>query len=193
MIDDDFYEAVSAEEGPAIAAKVPIAMASIVRSPHPREKRIIFKNIDRDGLDGRHRLLPKGWWLRRSERGRIGMTPDANRQRGQDFWLARPRRRRFSLRSEVGIHHDPARTKPVYLICNADESEPGTFKDRYIIHQDPHQLLEGMIISCYAVNARLAYIYIRGEFPLGAKILERAIAEAEGAAIPREEHSGQRV
>ena len=72
----------------------------------------------------------------------------------------------------------PGGTKPVYLICNADESEPGTFKDRYIIHQDPHQLLEGMIISCYAVNARLAYIYIRGEFPEGAKILERALAEA---------------
>ena len=68
--------------------------------------------------------------------------------------------------------------KPVYLICNADESEPGTFKDRYIIHQDPHQLIEGMLISCYAVNAKLAYIYVRGEFPQGAIILERALAEA---------------
>ena len=68
--------------------------------------------------------------------------------------------------------------KPIYLICNADESEPGTFKDRYIIHQDPHQLIEGMIISCYAVNAKLAYIYIRGEFPQGAVILERALAQA---------------
>lgn len=68
--------------------------------------------------------------------------------------------------------------KPIYLICNADESEPGTFKDRYIIHQDPHQLIEGMIISCYAVNAKLAYLYIRGEFPEGAKILEKALAEA---------------
>ena len=68
--------------------------------------------------------------------------------------------------------------KPIYLICNADESEPGTFKDRYIIHQDPHQLIEGMIISCYAVNAKLAYLYIRGEFPEGARILERALAEA---------------
>src|SRR3954465_11687412 len=68
--------------------------------------------------------------------------------------------------------------KPIYLICNADESEPGTFKDRYIIHQDPHQLLEGMIISCFAVDAHLAYIYIRGEFPEGAQILEGALAEA---------------
>src|SRR5438094_777198 len=72
----------------------------------------------------------------------------------------------------------PDEKRPVYLICNADESEPGTFKDRYIIHEDPHQLLEGMLISCYALNAHTAYIYIRGEFPEGATILERAIEEA---------------
>ena len=54
--------------------------------------------------------------------------------------------------------------KPVYLICNADESEPGTFKDRQIIYKDPHQLLEGMIIACWANHVSLAYIYIRGEF-----------------------------
>src|SRR5436309_12132927 len=68
--------------------------------------------------------------------------------------------------------------KPIYLICNADESEPGTFKDRQIIHKDPHQLLEGMIISCFANDVHLAYIYIRGEFPEGARILSRALAEA---------------
>ena len=72
----------------------------------------------------------------------------------------------------------PDEKRPVYLICNADESEPGTFKDRYIIHEDPHQLLEGMLISCYALNVHTAYIYIRGEFPEGANILERAIEEA---------------
>ena len=72
----------------------------------------------------------------------------------------------------------PDEKKPIYLICNADESEPGTFKDRQIIHKDPHQLIEGMVISCYAVRARLAYIYIRGEFPQGAKILEKALEEA---------------
>lgn len=68
--------------------------------------------------------------------------------------------------------------KPIYLICNADESEPGTFKDRQIIHKDPHQLIEGMIIACYANDVKLAYIYIRGEFPEGARILNRALAEA---------------
>jgi NADH-quinone oxidoreductase subunit F len=68
--------------------------------------------------------------------------------------------------------------KPIYLICNADESEPGTFKDRQIIHKDPHQLLEGMIISCWANDVKLAYIYIRGEMPEGARILNRALQEA---------------
>ena len=52
--------------------------------------------------------------------------------------------------------------KPIYLICNADESEPGTFKDKQIIYKDPHQMLEGMIIACYANDVHLAYIYIRG-------------------------------
>src|SRR5437667_5753249 len=68
--------------------------------------------------------------------------------------------------------------KPIYLICNADESEPGTFKDRQIIYKDPHQMIEGMIISCYANDVHLAYIYIRGEFVEGAKILNRALQEA---------------
>ncbi|MGO8741499.1 MAG: NADH-quinone oxidoreductase subunit NuoF [Limisphaerales bacterium] len=73
--------------------------------------------------------------------------------------------------------------KPIYLICNADESEPGTFKDRQIIYKDPHQLLEGMIISCFANDVHLAYIYIRGEFVEGAKILNRALKEAKAKKI----------
>jgi NADH-quinone oxidoreductase subunit F len=73
--------------------------------------------------------------------------------------------------------------KPIYLICNADESEPGTFKDRQIIHKDPHQLLEGMILACYANDVHLAFIYIRGEMVAGAKILNRAIAEARAAGF----------
>jgi NADH-quinone oxidoreductase subunit F len=68
--------------------------------------------------------------------------------------------------------------KPVYLCCNADESEPGTFKDRAIIEWNTHVLLEGILISAYAIKSHTAYIYIRGEFALGAKRLEEAIAEA---------------
>jgi NADH-quinone oxidoreductase subunit F len=69
--------------------------------------------------------------------------------------------------------------KPVYLICNADESEPGTFKDRQILYKDPHQLLEGMLLTAYAIGAHKAFIYIRGEMHEGARILEQAIQEAK--------------
>ncbi len=70
---------------------------------------------------------------------------------------------------------------PRYLCCNADESEPGTFKDRQLMERDPHQMLEGMAITCYAIGAETSYIYIRGEFRVGAQILERAIEEAKQA------------
>ncbi len=68
--------------------------------------------------------------------------------------------------------------KPHYLICNADESEPGTFKDRLLMEKDPHLLLEGCMIGAYAMRASACYIYIRGEFVLATRVLERAIAEA---------------
>ena len=68
--------------------------------------------------------------------------------------------------------------KPVYLLCNADESEPGTFKDRLLMEKDPHQVIEGVILSAYAIKCRDAYIYIRGEFYDGARILNAAVAEA---------------
>lgn len=66
---------------------------------------------------------------------------------------------------------------PTYLCCNADESEPGTFKDRLLIEKDPHGLIEGIAISCYAIGAKIAYIYIRFEFIYGTRILQQAIDE----------------
>jgi NADH-quinone oxidoreductase subunit F len=71
--------------------------------------------------------------------------------------------------------------KPRHLVCNADESEPGTFKDRYLMEYIPHLLIEGMITSSYALGANLSYIYIRGEYMWVFKTLERAIKEAYAA------------
>ena len=68
--------------------------------------------------------------------------------------------------------------KPRYLVCNADESEPGTFKDRHLMHHLPHLLIEGIIVSAYALGAATCYIYIRGEFKYLVGILENAIREA---------------
>src|ERR671937_837145 len=65
-----------------------------------------------------------------------------------------------------------------YLCCNADESEPGTFKDRELMHKNPHQLIEGIVIAAYAAEISHAFIYIRGEYLEQAEILERAISEA---------------
>jgi NADH-quinone oxidoreductase subunit F len=72
---------------------------------------------------------------------------------------------------------------PRYLCCNADESEPGTFKDRMLMEKNPHQLVEGVIITSYACHVGLAFIYIRGELGLAGRQVERAVQEAYAAGI----------
>src|ERR1700722_19638434 len=73
--------------------------------------------------------------------------------------------------------------RPCYLVVNADESEPGTCKDRDIIRHDPHKLVEGCLIAGFAMGAQAAYIYIRGECVNEAKVLEAAIEEAYAASL----------
>jgi NADH-quinone oxidoreductase subunit F len=73
---------------------------------------------------------------------------------------------------------DDDKTKAKYLVCNADEMEPGTFKDRYLLEGNPHQLIEGMIISSYAIQAQTSYIFIRWAYKKAEEILRKAIAEA---------------
>lgn len=72
---------------------------------------------------------------------------------------------------------------PRYLVCNADESEPGTFKDRYLMTHIPHALIEGMVVASYALGAHSSYIYVRGEMMPQVRILEKAIAEAKAAGF----------
>jgi NADH-quinone oxidoreductase subunit F len=146
------------------------------KQPDPREHRLIFKNVDRVGWntsigcylnDGGYEELKKA----------MDMDPKFITEEVKKSGL----RGRGGAGFPTGIKWTfipPNNPKPVYLICNADESEPGTFKDRYILHQDPHQLIEGMVISSFAVGAHVAYIYIREEFPEAAVTLEKAIEEA---------------
>src|ERR1700750_125094 len=68
--------------------------------------------------------------------------------------------------------------KPKYICCNADESEPGTFKDHVLMERNPHLLFEGCLIACHAIGAKVAYIYIRGEFYHVQLVLERELAKA---------------
>ncbi len=73
--------------------------------------------------------------------------------------------------------------KPRYLVCNADESEPGTFKDRELMEKNPHELIEGMILAAYAIGAHVGYIYLRGEFEYIQRIVDRALDEARAAGL----------
>jgi NADH-quinone oxidoreductase subunit F len=173
MVNDELHENVQPESAAAILSQSP---TKYVHEPHPLEHRLIFKNIGRTNWkididtylqDGGYEDLKKALKMSRTDIVNEVKTSGLRGRGGAGF----PCGVKWSFIK-------PDEKKPVYLICNADESEPGTFKDRYIIHEDPHQLLEGIAISCFALNARTAYIYIRGEFPEGAKILEHAIAEA---------------
>jgi NADH-quinone oxidoreductase subunit F len=173
MVNDELHESVQPDNAASILSEPP---AKFVHEPHPLEHRLIFENIGRKNwkidIDtylkhGGYEDLKKAVKMSRAEIVNEVKTSGLRGRGGAGF----PCGVKWSFIK-------PDEKKPVYLICNADESEPGTFKDRYIIHEDPHQLLEGIAISCFALNARTAYIYIRGEFPEGAKILEHAIEEA---------------
>lgn len=73
--------------------------------------------------------------------------------------------------------------KPVFLLCNADESEPGTFKDRVILEKNPHLMIEGIVIASYAIGSHKSYIYIRGEYAKAARVVQQAIDEAYARGI----------
>ncbi len=73
--------------------------------------------------------------------------------------------------------------KPKYVVCNADESEPGTFKDRHLMERDPHLLIEGMLLAAYALGSKAIYCYTRGEYKYLIDIMDRAIEEAREAGL----------
>jgi NADH-quinone oxidoreductase subunit F len=173
MVDDALYENVRVDSAAQILSHDP---ATFRHQPHPSERRLIFKNIGRSDYtidldcyvrNGGYEQLRKAVKMSRADIVNEVKSSGLRGRGGAGF--------------PCGVKWGfikPDEKKPVYLICNADESEPGTFKDRYIIHEDPHQLIEGMLISAFALGVKTAYIYIRGEFPEGARILERAIEEA---------------
>ncbi|HEX4666217.1 MAG TPA: NADH-quinone oxidoreductase subunit NuoF [Chthoniobacterales bacterium] len=176
MLDDELHEKVNRNDAASVLRNQQSAISNQQSRPHPLEHRLIFKNIGRADYttdidcylaNGGYEQLKAAIKLARAEIVNEVKTSGLRGRGGAGF----PCGVKWSFIK-------PDEKKPVYLICNADESEPGTFKDRYIIHQDPHQLLEGMLISCFALGVHTAYIYIRGEFPEGARILERAIEEA---------------
>jgi len=177
MIGEELYQNVSPEFAANILSNPQSAIGNPqLRPPHPLEHRLIFRNIGREDW-----TTDIDCYLRNGGYEQLKQALAMSRAEIVDKVKNSGLRGRGGAGFPCGVKWSfikPDEKKPVYLICNADESEPGTFKDRYIIHEDPHQLLEGILISCFALNARTAFIYIRGEFPEGAKILERAIEEA---------------
>jgi NADH-quinone oxidoreductase subunit F len=176
MLDDKLRERVDPDVITTLETIQDSRFTIQARPPHPLERRLIFQNIGREGY-----TTDIDCYLRHGGYEQLKAAIKMSRAEIVNEVKSSGLRGRGGAGFPCGVKWSfikPDEKKPVYLICNADESEPGTFKDRYIIHQDPHQLLEGMLISCWALNVHTAYIYIRGEFPEGAKILERAIEEA---------------
>lgn len=139
-------------------------------------EKILFKYIDVPGQDRIETCLKNGGYTA-LEKAITTMTPEqvtdeviksGLRGRGGAGF---PTGRKWSFLPK-GVN------KPVYLTVNADESEPGTFKDRELMEKDPHMVIEGTLITAYAIKCKIAFIYIRGEFAYAARQLNKAINEA---------------
>ncbi len=143
--------------------------------PHPKEMPLLSQHFGDTGARSYEGWVKRGGYegLRKA----LGMTPEQVIEEVKTSGL----RGRGGAGFPTGLKWSfmPKNSgKPHYLCCNADESEPGTFKDREILRWTPHQLLEGCAIAAYAIGAERCYIYIRGEFTTEHKILVEAVAEA---------------
>ena len=142
----------------------------MIKKTRQRKRRIILKHADDPSYSNKidcylkkdgYRMLKKAFQMKPEEIGEEVLKSGVRGRGGAGF----PAGMKWKFL-------DRKSGKPIYLICNADESEPGTFKDRQIMYKDPHQLIEGMMMLAYAIQAKQAFIYIRAEFFEGARILE---------------------
>ncbi|MDP8958397.1 MAG: NADH-quinone oxidoreductase subunit NuoF [Actinomycetota bacterium] len=122
--------------------------------------------LERYGKTGGYQALRKG--LGQMSPEQVAAEVDASKLRGRGG-------AGFATGKKWGFLAD---SRPRYLVVNADESEPGTFKDRQLLERDPHQLLEGIILSCYALDVHHCFIYVRGEYARPARRVQGAVEEA---------------
>ncbi|MDA0576908.1 MAG: NADH-quinone oxidoreductase subunit NuoF [Verrucomicrobia bacterium] len=186
MVNDELFERLTPDEAERLIDRIraeglPTPPLSRPGPAHPRENRVLLANMSDPAYGGTlaeyrarggYTALPKALAMKPADVVEEVMASQLRGRGGAGF----PCGQKWKFL-------DQKSGKPIYLVCNADESEPGTFKDRQLIQHDPHQLLEGMLISCHAVGARTAYIYIRGEFTHGWQILQRAMDEARAAGL----------
>src|ERR1700691_2622127 len=138
---------------------------------------LLFKDIDEPGLATLDVYAKRGGYESLSKA--LGSTPEDVLAQLEASGLRGRGGAGFAMGKKVSFL--PKGTIDKYLVCNADESEPGTFKDRELMQKSPHMLIEGLIIASYAAGASRSFIYIRGEYVHQADVLDAALAEATAA------------
>jgi len=141
-----------------------------------KNRRLLLEHVDVTGIDGIDVYIKNGGYAT-LEKALKKMSPDEVVEEVKKSGLRGRGGAGFPTGMKWSFLAKPEGV-PRYLVCNADESEPGTFKDRYLMEKIPHLLIEGMILSSFALGANQSFIYIRGEFMYVLNILEKAIAEA---------------
>jgi NADH-quinone oxidoreductase subunit F len=149
-------------------------MAAAAPAPAPQ---LLLADIDEPGLATREVYERRGGY--QALRKALAMTPEEVLAELETSAIRGRGGAGFAMGKKVSFLPHGAIQK--YLVCNADESEPGTFKDRELMQKSPHMLVEGIVIAAYAADASRAFIYIRGEYALQADILDAALAEARDA------------
>jgi len=142
----------------------------------PKENRVVLENVGSINPESINDYLGKSGYS--ALKKALSMSPKEVIDEVKESGL----RGRGGAGFPTGLKWESARNSPAaekYIICNADEGEPGTFKDRPIMEGDPHKLIEGLIIGGYSIGAKKGYIYVRGEYSLSISRLEKAIREAE--------------
>jgi NADH-quinone oxidoreductase subunit F len=141
--------------------------------------KILFKDLDEPGLNTIDVYQRRGGYsmLRKA----LQMEPQDVLQEMLDSGVRGRGGAGFAMGKKMSFI--PKGTMDKYLVCNADESEPGTFKDRELMQKNPHLLIEGIIIGAYAIGANKSFIYIRGEYEHQADVLDAALAEARAAGF----------
>jgi len=138
---------------------------------------LLFTDIDEPGLSTLEVYERRGGYL--SLRKALTMTPEEVLEQLKMSGLRGRGGAGFAMGTKVSFL--PKGSMDKYLVCNADESEPGTFKDRELMQKTPHSLIEGIVIAAFAAGTNRAFIYIRGEYQLQADILDAALHEAHSA------------
>ena len=148
--------------------------------------KLLFDRIDEPGLNTRPVYEQRGGY--RSLRKALAMEPGDVLNELEASGLRGRGGAGFQMGKKVSFL--PKGSMDKYLVCNADESEPGTFKDRELMQKSPHMLIEGIVIASYAAGASRSFIYIRGEYALQAHVLDAALAEARDAGYVGEDILG---